>query len=76
MVVEGYTNDPLVGNTVFRSPEEEGFAIDLNILFDVGKSDIKSDQSVIELYNKIKNNYGDVNAIVYSAGITSKKKST
>ncbi len=39
------------------------------------KSDIKSDQSVIELYNKIKNNYGDVNAIVYSAGITSKKKS-
>ena len=39
------------------------------------KSDIKSDQSVIELYNKIKNNYGDVNAIVFSAGITSKKKS-
>ena len=34
-------DDPLVGNTVFRSPEEEGFAIDLNILFDVEKSDIK-----------------------------------
>ena len=43
-------DDPLVGNTVFRSPEEEGFAIDLNILFDVGKSDIKS-----EYYEKLDN---------------------
>ena len=43
-------DDPLVGNTVFRSPEEEGFAIDLNILFDVGKSDIKP-----EYYEKLDN---------------------
>jgi len=32
--------DSIIGNAVFRSPEEEGFAIDLNILFDVGKFDI------------------------------------
>tara|TARA_Y100001958_G_C21241405_1_gene569262 strand:- start:169 stop:1728 length:1560 start_codon:yes stop_codon:yes gene_type:complete len=48
--LKGVEDDPLVGKTVFRSPEEEGFAIDLNILFDVGKSDIKP-----EYYDKLNN---------------------
>ena len=48
--LKGVEDDPLVGKTVFRSPEEEGFAIDLNILFDVVKSDIKP-----EYYDKLNN---------------------
>ncbi len=32
--------------------------------------DIKSDQSVNDLYNEVQNNYGDLNGIVFSTGIT------
>ena len=36
--------------------------------------DIKSDESVKNLFNDIKKEFGDINALIYSAGITSKKK--
>ena len=32
--------------------------------------DIKSDQSVNDLYNKVQNNYGDIDGLVFSTGIT------
>ena len=35
--------------------------------------DIRSETSVKELYNKVKNNFGDINSLVFSAGITSLK---
>ena len=37
--------------------------------------DIKSDQSVNDLYNKVQNNYGDIHGLVFSTGITTSPKS-
>ena len=39
------------------------------------KVNVKSDDSVNELFNKVKNTFGSINAMVFSAGITSPKKS-
>jgi 3-oxoacyl-[acyl-carrier protein] reductase len=36
---------------------------------------VKSDESVKELFKKVQNNFRDINSLVYSAGITSPKKS-
>ena len=36
---------------------------------------VKSDESVKELFEKVKNNFGDINGLVFSAGITTPKKS-
>jgi len=38
-------------------------------------ADIKSDESIQDLYNKIQRKYGNINALVFSAGITTPKKS-
>ena len=36
---------------------------------------VKSDESVKEIFKKVQNNFRDINSLVYSAGITSPKKS-
>ena len=36
---------------------------------------VKSDESVKELFEKVQNNFGDINGLVFSAGITTPKKS-
>ena len=38
-------------------------------------ADIKSDESIQDLYHKIQKKYGNINALVFSAGITTQKKS-
>tara|TARA_Y100000310_G_scaffold55269_1_gene50684 strand:+ start:814 stop:1524 length:711 start_codon:yes stop_codon:yes gene_type:complete len=38
-------------------------------------ADIKSDESIQDLYHKIQKKYGNINALVFSAGITTPKKS-
>lgn len=38
-------------------------------------ADIKSDESIQNLYHKIQKKYGNINALVFSAGITTQKKS-
>ena len=39
------------------------------------KADLKSDRSINNLYADVKNNFGDINSLVFSAGITIPKKS-
>ena len=36
---------------------------------------VKSDESVKELFEKVRHNFGDINGLVFSAGITTPKKS-
>ena len=36
---------------------------------------VKSDESVRALFEKVQNNYGDINGLVFSAGVTTPKKS-
>ena len=36
---------------------------------------VKSDESVKALFEKVQNNYGDINGLVFSAGVTTPKKS-
>ena len=38
-------------------------------------ADIKSDESIQDLYHKVQKKYGNINALVFSAGITTPKKS-
>ena len=38
------------------------------------KVNVKSDQSVNDLYDEVQNNYGNINGLVFSAGITTPKK--
>jgi len=39
------------------------------------KVNVKSDQSVKDLYHEVQNNYGNISGLVFSAGITTSKKS-
>ena len=38
------------------------------------KVNVKSDRSVKDLYHEVQNNYGNINGLVFSAGITTPKK--
>jgi len=39
------------------------------------KVDVRSDESIRKLFNNVKRDYGDINSLVFSAGITTQKKS-
>ena len=41
--MKGIEDNSVIGTSVFRSPPEEGFVIDLNILFETNSSNVKSE---------------------------------
>ena len=41
--IKGIEDNPVIGTSVFRSPPEEGFVIDLNILFETNSSKLKAE---------------------------------